>query len=259
MGHSRTQKNFLPQALQYDIYRLSVKEWLKYGSFGLLLNGMISYVFYRSTVAFIILSPLSVLYPLYQREKLRQRRLETLRSQFKEAALILASSLSAGYSVENAFSVTGVELEQLYGPDGMITTEVDGIVSQLRVNRTVEELLMDFAERSGLDDIKNFAEVFSVAKRSGGELVQIINHVTKVISDKIQVGEEIITMTTEKRFEQNIMNLAPFLIVIYIDMTSPGFFDVMYTTLSGRLVMSVCLFLYGISVLMSQKILNIEV
>lgn len=220
---------------------------------------MVSYAFYRNILAFIILSPIIVCYPLYQREKLKHQRLETLRLQFKEAAAILASSLSAGYSVENAFSVTSRELEQLYGENEMITIEVAGIAGQLRMNRTVEELLMDFAERSGLDDVKNFAEIFAVAKRSGGELIQIINHVTKVISDKIQVREEIITMTTEKRFEQNIMNLVPFLIVIYIDMTSPGFFAVMYATLLGRMIMSICLGLYGLSVIMSRKILEIEV
>lgn len=35
--------------------------------------------------------------------------------------------------------------------------------------------------------------------------------------------EEIRLMTAQKQFEQKIMNLLPLLIVLYIDLTSPGF------------------------------------
>ena len=33
-------------------------------------------------------------------------------------------------------------------------------------------LFMDFGRRSGLEDVDNFAQVLSAAKRSGGELVE---------------------------------------------------------------------------------------
>ena len=70
--------------------------------------------------------------------------------------------------------------------------------------------------------------------------------------------EEILTMTASRRFEQNIMNIAPLLVVVYIDLTNPGFFTVMYTTIVGRIVMTVCLAAYLFSVRLSMKILSIE-
>jgi len=80
-----------------------------------------------------------------------------------------------------------------------------------------------------------------------------------VIGDKVQVKEEILTLTASKRFEQNIMNLIPLIIVLYIDRTSPGFFTLMYTTIIGRIVMTGCLLFYLIALKLSWKILNIEV
>jgi len=127
------------------------------------------------------------------------------------------------------------------------------------MNIPIEKALDEFAIRSGLEDIRNFAKVVKIAKRSGGELVSIINQTTSVIGDKIRVKEEILTMTAARRFEQMIMNIIPAAIIIYIDITSPGFFVLMYTTIFGRVIMSICVVLYGVAIVMSQKILDIEI
>lgn len=127
------------------------------------------------------------------------------------------------------------------------------------MNRSVEQVMMEFADRSGLDDVKNFAEVFAAAKRSGGELVSIISHTAGIIRDKVQIQEEIATMTASRQFEQKIMNLIPFMLVLYIDFTSPGFFKLMYETTAGRGIMTVCLVIYGVAYVLAKQILRIEV
>lgn len=48
--------------------------------------------------------------------------------------------------------------------------EFSYMAHQVSVNRTVESLFAEFADRSGLEDVRQFAETFAVAKRSGGEL-----------------------------------------------------------------------------------------
>lgn len=241
------------------MYRLSIREWLLYMLEGAGICGVIVYTFYRSLLLFLILLPAGLLYPLYKRQALRRKRLEQLNLQFKEGILILSAALSAGYSVENAFAGSTAQLAQLYGEQALLTREFTSIAGQLRMNRTVEQVLDEFADRSGLDDIKNFASVFAAAKRSGGELVSIIGHTVSVIQDKISVQQEIMTLTSAKRMEQRIMNLIPFLLVAYIDSTSPGFFNLMYTTGLGRILMTICLLVYLLAYGLSEKILNIEV
>jgi len=127
------------------------------------------------------------------------------------------------------------------------------------MNIPIEKAFEDFGERSKIDDIRNFARVLKIAKRSGGELISIINHTSGVINDKIRIKEEILTLTAAKRFEQKIMNLFPFAIVLYIDTSSPGFFRVMYSTIPGVVMMSVCLIGYVFAIYMTSKILSIEV
>lgn len=259
MATFKTPKSSKPQALRYDIYVMTPIQWCLYGGQGLALSGVFAYVFYRSIVVFIILIPFGILYPVLKRKELREKRLEQLNVEFKEGISLLSSFLSAGYSVENAFSSSVRELKLLFGEDGLITIEFKHIENQIKINRSVEQALMEFATRSGLDDVKNFAEVFVAAKRSGGELVSIISHSANIIRDKISVRQEILTMSASKQFEQKVMNMIPFFIVIYIDLTSPGFFHVMYTTAIGKVVMTVCMVLYVLAFFISRKIMSIEI
>ncbi len=141
----------------------------------------------------------------------------------------------------------------------MILQEFEYMAHLVYVNVPIEKAFEDFGERSGIDDIRNFAKVVRIAKRSGGELIGIINHTAGVIHDKTRIKEEILTLTAAKRFEQKIMNVFPIFIVVYIDVSSPGFFNAMYQTFFGRVAMSACLLSYIVAMYASAKILEIEV
>lgn len=230
-----------------------------YAAFGFMISGLFAYTFYRSVTVFALLSPAGLTCILIGKRWECRKRLGRLKLEFKEGITILAASLSAGYSVENAFSNSVKELGLLYGEQAMITKEFAFIVYQVRMNRPAELAVRDFAIRSGLEDVRNFADVFSVAKRSGGELVAIIDHTAGLIREKIQVEEEIATLTASRKFEQKIMNMIPFFIVVYIDTTSPGYFTLMYHTVMGRILMTVCMLMYLLSYGISKKILDIDI
>ena len=243
----------------YDVYNYSLLEWCKYTGIAFLYIIVISYVFYRNIYVFLFLSPFSLLYPKFKKKSLIQKRKKTLEAEFKEAILVLASLLSAGFSIENAVKEAVIELRLLYDKEVLIIKEFEYIQHRIYMKIPVEKAFEELGEKSRVEDIKNFARVLKLAKRSGGELVSIINHTANIIHDKIRIKEEIITMTAAKRFEQKIMNLFPIFIILYVDSTSPGFFTVMYTTFIGKAAMSICLLLYIFAMYISDRLLNIEV
>jgi len=208
---------------------------------------------------FFAFLPAGICYPLFIKDGLKKKRMETLTIQFKDAILSVASSLNAGYSVENAFGVSLEEVERIYGKDSMIAEEIRLILYKTRMNRTFEEALLDFADRSGLEDVKSFADVFLAARKSGGELMKIIARTAEIIGEKIRIQEDIMTATAAKKMEQKIMSIIPILIVFYIEFTSPGFFDILYTTFMGRVIMSLCLVVYLFACWLSKLFLEIEV
>ncbi len=242
----------------HAVYRMNPVEWGQAAAIAVGLPAVGAYVCYRSWAAFaILLIPSLMVIPRAVKDGFRKKRLRQLEIQFKDAIQAISASLSAGLSVENAVAAAERELELMYGAKGIMCRELRHMTQQIHMNRPVEELMSGFAERSGLDEAENFARIFRIAKRSGGQLVPIIRHTVQVMEDRFQVKEEIRTLTASRKLEQKVMNLMPVLMVIYIDSTSQGFFDVMYTTVMGRAVMTVCLCVYLFSCWLAGRILDI--
>jgi tight adherence protein B len=126
-------------------------------------------------------------------------------------------------------------------------------------NIQIEDALLDIAKRSGLSDIMDFAEIFSIAKRGGGDMKGIISNTASIIGDKQEVRREIETVVTQKKFENSIMKYMPFIIVVYITITSKGYFEAVYHNLFGWLVMTGAFLVYLIACYWSDKILDIRV
>lgn len=235
-----------------------VKRLLALGQ-GCLAAGAAAYTFYRSWIAFGIFMVPAFMYPWFYERIWREKQRRKLEIQFKESIQIMAGALNAGYSAENAIAVSCKELEQLYDPREIIVREFKSMAEQMKLNRPVEEVIQELADRSGLGEIQRFAQIFRIAKRSGGRLAPIISHTVSIMEDQSQVKEEIRTMTASVQFEQKVMNVIPFLMIFYIDLSSPGFFQAMYETAAGRLIMTACLLLYLLSCYLSSKILDIEI
>lgn len=245
--------------MNYGTYELSKKEWLLYGGQGVLYLVVLSFVFYRSVFVFLLLFPVGACYPIFMKKDLKKKRMEQLNLQFKDAILSVAASLRAGYSVENAFGISLDEVSRIHGKDSMISKEIRLLLQKNRMNLTFEEALEDFAVRSGLEEVKSFSDVFLAARRNGGGLIKIIARTAEIIGEKIRVQEDIITATASRRMEQKIMSAIPALIVFYMELTSPGFFDILYITVAGRIIMTVCLLVYLGAFHMARTFMEISV
>ncbi len=212
--------------------------------------------FYRSLLAAIPLVIVGVMYFRRLKEnKAKKCRLELVQ-QFKECILSVATSLRAGYAVENAFLESRKDMRLLYGEQSLIFQELELIRRGLVINITLEELLKDFAERSNTQEIQQFSEVFSIAKRNGGNLSEIIAASCQVISQRIEARQELHTLLSGREMEQKIMKAMPFAILFYIGVTYPGYFDMLYHNWQGMAIMTACLLIYLAAYVLSDRILG---
>lgn len=203
--------------------------------------------------------PLALLLPVRMRKTLAEKRRERLASQFRDGIISVASALTAGYAIENAWQEAAGEMAMVYGEEGEVTREFRGICRKLATNSTSEDAVKDLAERSGIAEIRQFAEVFAAAKRTSGNLAPILRDTADLLGKKLKLKEEIRTMVAAKRMEQSIMNLMPAMILIYMNVGSPGFTDPLYEGIVGRIFMTACLALYGFAVWLGGRILKVEV
>lgn len=133
------------------------------------------------------------------------------------------------------------------------------IFRKLSNNVQLEHALSNLADRSGVQDIRDFADIFQIAKRGGGDMRGIIANTADIIGDKQEIRREIETVVSEKRLEQQIMRYIPFFIIFYISLTTKGYFESLYHNLAGWILMTGSLAVYVVACRLSDKILNIDV
>lgn len=245
--------------LDYRKYHMTSKEYLIYGIQYLLLICLSAYVFYRSYFALILLLPCMIILLKRKKRQLCEQREEQLRIEFKETITTVSSGLSAGYSIENAFIEAAQDIEMLYGEQGLMTKELIHIKKRLSTNQTLESCLKDLADRSSVDDIKDFTAVFAAAKRNSGSLVSVISNTVSIINDKADIQREITVLISAKQLEQKIMNTIPFFIVLYVGKSTDGLLDMLYHNIAGVIIMSVCLLVYVLAIMLSERIVDIRV
>lgn len=232
-----------------------MKDWI----IALVLCWTAAYLFYKSVWAVGLFTVGALFLVNMQMKSRAEKRKWRLTLEFRDGIQSLSNALGAGYSIENAFAEAVRDLRLLYDEDTEIVKEFQGISQQIHLNQNVEDLLMEFGNRSEVEDIISFAEVVMTAKRTGGDLIKIMKTTSNNISDKIDIQREITTLIAAKKMEGYIMCVIPFGIIVYLNMSMPDFLAPMYETWIGRIVMTIALVFYLLAVLLLQKIVNIKV
>ncbi len=248
-----------PPMPDYSVYQFSKKELAVYVILEGAFIALTAYLFYDSIFAFFLLMPLEVMALKAKKEQLCQKRKQKLEAEFRDVILSVSSNLQTGYSFENAFQEAYKEIVILYGDASLMACELRLLLRRLANNEQLEDALLGLAKRSGVQDIRDFAEIFQIAKRGGGNMQAIIASTAELIGDKQAVRAEIDTIMSEKKLEQTIMRYIPFFIIIYISATSKGYFDGLYHNLMGQAIMTAALVVYGLACKLSDRILEIEV
>lgn len=238
--------------------QISKKEYLINILLIIIVIIIVAKLFYGSFAAGIILLPLGFPILKQKKEKLIIRKTEQLETEFKDMLISVSDSLKTGYSIENAVKESYRDLISIYGYDSNICRELRLMISRLNLNVSAETVITDFAERTGLKNAEMFSRMFVIAKRTGGNMTEIIKNVTDDIVLKTSVKEEIHVMINSKKTEQKIMMAVPLFLLLYINITSPGFFDIMYESLMGKCVMTACMACHAASYIWSEKITRIE-
>lgn len=223
-------------------------------AFGLGISLFFAFFFYRSAWAVLPMLSVGGLFVYWRQRKQKRKQESMLLLQFKECVLSVAGSLKAGYAVENAFGESIADMEIMFGRDCWMAEELRKLNRGLGNNKTLENLLQDMARRSGLEEIQEFAQVFAIAKRNSGNIPDTIEIYSKVIAGKLELEAEIETLLAAKQLEQKVMNVMPFLIVLYLEYSNPGYFDMMYHNLSGAAIMTACLGVYLCAYALSEHI-----
>lgn len=282
---TKKEKNAEPQyymsklnipVLNYKVYYMTFKEKLLYSFLAFAVGAAIGYLFYggigvddygnptTTTYVLNILIPAAVgiaaakvFLPVRQKQILEKRR-KNIVAQFRDMLSGLATAFGTGANVIDSFISVRSDLCVQYEEDAYIIKEMDIIISGVENNISIEEMLYDFGVRSGIEDIKDFADVFKITYRKGGNFKEIIRNTYEILGDKLEINEEIETTVAGNKMEQKMMIAMPILLVAVIKMLSTDF-AANFVTPAGIFATTAAVVMFVIAYFVAAKILDIKV
>ena len=245
------------EATDYNIYLPKATEKILWFFVGLVVSGAVLYLFYESVLASLLAGAVCgiVFIPIRTRQKIRKRR-QKLSLQFRELLDALSTSIGAGKNIQDAFQGAVDDLAIQFTYESDIVCELRMINAGMNNNFAIEDLLLNFAKRSSVEDIENFANVFSTCYRKGGNINEVIKNTAEIIGDKIEIKMELETMVAGQKNEMNIMLVMPLLFIIVMKSMGGGLIDL--STPIGVISVTISLVIFVAAYFAGQWITNIK-
>lgn len=262
--------------INYRVYQMTADEKLLYFLLAFVVGAGVAYLFYGGigkdpygdpTVITYILDVVIMvavgllaakLFMPIRREQIIEARKKKLRKQFIDLLDSLATSISSGKNVPNAFMAAREDLLVQYQPDAYIVLEVENIISGIQNNLDVGAMMINFGERSGIQDIRTFGRVFEISYSKGANLKEVIRNSHVILSSKCEIETEIETKVAANKNEQNIMIIMPIILVGMLKLAGSDFAS-SFTTPTGILCTTIAIGAFIGAYLLGRKILKIEV
>ncbi len=264
------------QTLNYKVYYFSKKEKLLYFILAFIVGASVGYLFYggigkdeygnptmvTNVMNIIVIVTVGTLagkmfLPIRQNQIINKRR-KMLSNQFRDMLDGITTSLGAGNNVLNSFNAVYNDLKVQYDEGAYIIKELEIILSGVHSNFNIEDLLADFGKRSGVDDIESFANVFKICYRKGGNIKDVIQNTHAIISQKMEMQEDIETTLSGNKMDQMIMIVMPIALIGIIKMMSPEF-GANYATLTGVASTTIAIVFFVAAYYIGKTIMDIKV
>lgn len=260
----------------YRTYNMKMVEKVLYFILAFAVGAFVGYLFYGGigkdefgepttltwilnfTIPTIIGLIAGYLYVPMRRKAIIARNKKELNHQFRDMLDALTTSLGAGKNVNDSFLGVYEDLKIQYDSDAFILKELEVIIAGIHNNVAIEEVLEDFGRRSDNDDILSFANVFKISYRKGGNIKDIIRNTHNILNDKMEISEDVETLVTSNKLEQNIMIVMPIALIGVIKFMSPEF-AANFVTPTGIMSTTISLVIFVIAYFVGKSVLDIKI
>jgi tight adherence protein B len=183
----------------------------------------------------------------------RSRRLKGFNLALPDAIDLMARSLRAGHAMGAA-----IEMVADQSPEPLAFEFVQ-VYQQQRLGLQFRDALLQMGTRVPSSDLQFLITAILVQKETGGDLTEILNRASYIIRERIRIQGEVLTRTAQGRLTGWILSLLPVIMLLLINIVSPGYSTLLLHDPVGRDLLYVGGTLIVLGGLIIRKIVDIEV
>ncbi len=183
----------------------------------------------------------------------RSQRQKKMAEQLADVLAILASSLRAGHSFLQALDQVANEIRE---PSA---AEFHRVVSEIRLGRSVDDAMVEMADRIGSEDMRWAVMAVNIQRQVGGNLAEVLDIVANTVRERAYIHRQVKVLSAEGRISIGILSVLPFAIFFYLLLVNPDYASLLFTNMMGRVMLIAGASLMGLGIFVMTRIVRIDV
>lgn len=216
---------------------------------------LISSVYKSNFDFFFLLLLMTIGYFIYDlyliaSEKIRNKMIE---EDLLKAIIIMNNAFKSGKSTIQAIEIASRELPE------PINKEFKKIYLDMKYGLSVSTVFERFAKRNNVEEARYLAATLTTLNRTGGNIVKVFNSIEKTLFDKKKLEEELKNLTASSNLVVKVLLFVPFLFVAIIYFMDSTYFDPLFSSGLGYMVLAIMFIMFVIYVWFLQKVMKVNV
>jgi tight adherence protein B len=183
----------------------------------------------------------------------RARRMAAFERGFPDVIDLLSRSVRAGHSFASGLEIVSTDL-----PDP-VSTEFRITFDQQRFGLPLRDALMSLCDRVPSMDVRLFAIALLVQKETGGNLVEILDNLARVIRERFRITGEVKIRTAQGRFTAGILMALPIIMMLLLHVIDPEYANLLFVDRLGQLMLILAAVMQTLGAIIVWRIVKIKV
>jgi tight adherence protein B len=190
--------------------------------------------------------------PRWALKYIRGRRQQIFLNDFADAVDIMVRGLKSGLPVHDAMRIIATEMPAPVGPEFL------EIVEGQRHGITLDQGIDRLYERMPLAEVNFLAIVMSIQSKTGGNLAEALNNLSKVLRDRKKMKGKIKALSQEAKASAAIVGSLPFVILGAMTVINPAYLNPLWDTTMGNVMFVGSGVWMTLGILIMRKMINFD-
>lgn len=179
-------------------------------------------------------------------------RIKKIQNDMLRAVMIMNNAFKSGKSTIQAVYIASRELPY------PINYEFKKIYQDMKYGLSVDVVFERFAKRVNIEEASYLASSLTILNKTGGNIVSVFNAIEKTLFDKKKLEEELKNLTGASNLVVKVLLFVPFIFIGIIYFLNPSYFNPLFNSVLGYLVIFVIIIMFSIYIWFLQRVMKVR-
>ena len=182
-----------------------------------------------------------------------EERARKLSEQLPDGLDLVARSLQAGHGLSDAMRMCAMEMQP------PVAHEFGRVHEEHNLGRDFRECLTDLCDRNPRNfDLRIFVSSVVLQRDTGGNLIEILNNISKTIRNRFIFERKVRALTAEARISAFILGGLPFAVTLLIATLRPDYLSPLINDPIGRGMLTFCAANFTVGILVMRRLSQVD-